>query len=226
VVGVKVLSSEGSGSNSGVIDGLNYVLAQKLKDPTKKMVINMSLGGASSRALDTAVNDLIENGVLVVAAAGNNDEDACFGSPARVPNVLTVGSTTRTDQRSSFSNWGTCVDLFAPGSDITSSWYTSNTATNTISGTSMASPHVAGFAVLHLAYNSNLTNAPLQLANNILAGAHPDVISNTKGSPNVLLNTETLFQTEPLQATSSSTSYYPKIMWTSMTTIIVILLTR
>lgn len=143
---VRVLNCSGSGSTSGVIAGVNWVTANHVKPAAA----NMSLGGGASSSLDTAVQNSINAGVTYAVAAGNSNTNACNQSPARVAAAITVGSSTSTDARSSFSNYGTCVDLFAPGSSITSAWSTSNTATNTISGTSMASPHVAGVAALYL----------------------------------------------------------------------------
>ncbi|MGH3369314.1 MAG: S8 family peptidase, partial [Nocardioidaceae bacterium] len=132
---VRVLDCAGSGTNSGVIAGVDWVTGNK----TGPAVANMSLGGGVSSALDSAVQSSINAGVTYAVAAGNdNGADACNGSPSRVGAALTVGSSTSSDARSSFSNIGTCLDLFAPGSSITSAWHTSNTATNTISGTSMA----------------------------------------------------------------------------------------
>src|SRR5262249_51466616 len=141
---VRVLSCSGSGSTSGVIAGVDWVTQNRILPA----VANMSLGGGVSTALDTAVNNSINSGVTYAIAAG--DTNPCTLSPARVAAALTVGATTMTDARSSFSNFGTCVDLFAPGSSITSTWNTSDTATNTISGTSMATPHVTGVAALYL----------------------------------------------------------------------------
>jgi subtilisin family serine protease len=146
----------------------------------------MSLGGGASSALDTAVGNAINSGVTFAVAAGNDNRDACTGSPARVPSALTVGATTNTDARSSFSNYGTCVDLFAPGSGITSAWITNDSATNTISGTSMATPHVTGVAALYLQANPSAT--PAAVSNAINSGATTGkVTSPGAGSPNRLL---------------------------------------
>src|SRR5262245_3005672 len=137
---VRVLDCSGSGTNSGVIAGVNFVTSNH----AARAVANMSLGGGVSSALDSAVANSISAGVSYAIAAGNSNANACNSSPARVGTANTVGSTTMTDARSSFSNIGTCVDIFAPGSGITSAWATSDSATNTISGTSMATPHVTG----------------------------------------------------------------------------------
>ena len=149
---VRVLDCTGNGTDSGVIAGIDWVTGNHTAGTPA--VANMSLGGGVSSALDTAVSNSIADGVTYAVAAGNdNGANACNGSPARVAAGLTVGSTTSTDARSSFSNFGSCLDLFAPGSNITSSWIGSDTATNTISGTSMATPHVAGAAALYLQGN-------------------------------------------------------------------------
>ena len=149
-------------------------------------VANMSLGGGISSALDSAVNSAISAGVSFAIAAGNSNANACNTSPARVAAANTVGATTRTDARASFSNFGTCVDIFAPGSGITSAWSTSNTATNTISGTSMASPHVAGVLALILQANpgASAATASTTLRNSATSGVLAGVGT---GSPNRLL---------------------------------------
>ncbi len=183
---VRVLGCNGSGTNSGVIAGMDWVT----QNHVKPAVANMSLGGGASQATDDAVQRMVAAGVTVVVAAGNDNGDACTKSPARAPNAITVGSTTSTDARSSFSNFGTCVDIFGPGSSITSAWYTSTTATNTISGTSMASPHVAGAAALYLA--SNPTATPAQVTQALISNSTPNkVTSPGTGSPNRLLYTLT-----------------------------------
>jgi len=179
---VRVLSCSGSGSNSGVIAGVDWVT----NNHASPAVANMSLGGGISSALDTAVNNSINSGVTYAIAAGNSNANACNFSPARVANALTVGSTTNTDARSSFSNFGTCVDIFAPGSSITSSWNTSDTATNTISGTSMATPHVAGVAALYL---QQFGGSPAAVAAGLINAATTGVVGNPgSGSPNRLLH--------------------------------------
>ena len=181
---VRVLGCNGSGTTSGVIAGVNWVTSHH--SAGSPAVANMSLGGGISSALDTAVSNSIADGVTYAVAAGNDNTNACNGSPARVGAAITVGSTTSSDARSSFSNYGSCLDVFAPGSSITSAWYTSNTATNTISGTSMATPHVAGVAALYLQGNPGAS--PSTVANAITGTATTGVVSNAgSGSPNRLL---------------------------------------
>lgn len=183
---VRVLDCSGSGTTSGVIAGVNWVTSHHTG--TAPAVANMSLGGGASSSLDTAVNNAINDGVTFAIAAGNSNKDACRYSPARVPAAITVGATTNTDARASYSNYGACLDLFAPGSSITSAWYLSTTATNTISGTSMATPHVAGVAALYLQGNS--AASPATVRNAIVANATPGVVINEgRKSPDLLLFT-------------------------------------
>jgi serine protease len=179
---VRVLGCTGSGTNAGVIAGMDWVA----NNHVKPAVANMSLGGGASQATDDAVARMVNAGVTVAVAAGNDNSNACNYSPARAASAITVGSTTNTDARSSFSNYGTCLDIFAPGSNITSAWYTSSTATNTISGTSMASPHVAGVAALYLASNPSAT--PAQVTSAIVNASTPNKVTGAQtGSPNRLL---------------------------------------
>lgn len=187
LVAVRVLGCTGSGTNAGVIAGVDWV-ASNASGPS---VANMSLGGGNSTALDSAVNSAINAGITFVVAAGNDNSDACTGSPNRVPAALTIASSTSSDARSSFSNYGSCIDLFAPGSSITSTW--SNGGTNTISGTSMASPHVAGAAALYLQANPGAS--PSQVESAIESAAATNKISSVSGSPNLLL--QTTFGTTP-----------------------------
>ncbi|HLM54846.1 MAG TPA: S8 family peptidase [Pyrinomonadaceae bacterium] len=180
---VRVLDCAGNGTDSGVIAGVDWVRANRVLPA----VANMSLGGGASSALDTAVNNAINAGITFVAAAGNDyGANACNYSPARVANAITVGSTTSTDTRSDFSNIGTCLDIFAPGSSIQSAWYTSDTAAATIDGTSMASPHVAGVAALYL--QNNTSASPATVANAIITTATTNRLTGIgTGSPNRLL---------------------------------------
>jgi len=159
---VRVLNCSGSGSNAGVIAGVDWVTAHHISPA----VANMSLGGGVSTALDTAVRNSIASGVTYSIAAGNSNVNANNSSPARVGEAITVGATTMTDARSSFSNFGSVVDIFAPGSAILSAWSTSDTATNTISGTSMATPHVTGVAARFL--QNNRTATPATVRNEIV----------------------------------------------------------
>ena len=192
LVAVRVLDCQGSGSNSGVIAGVDYVTG----NASGPSVANMSLGGSDSTALDTAVRNSIAAGVTYAVAAGNDNANACSGSPNRVAEALTVGSSTKTDARSSFSNYGSCLDLFAPGSDITSAWHTGTSATNTISGTSMASPHVAGAVALYL--EDNPSASPATVSSAVVAQATTGRLTGIgTGSPNRLLNTNFGGSTNP-----------------------------
>ena len=179
---VRVLDCAGSGTTSGVIAGIDWVTAHH----ASPAVANMSLGGGASTALDNAVTASISSGVTYAIAAGNSNRNACNYSPARAATAITVGATTTTDGRASYSNYGSCLDIFAPGSGITSSWIGSNTATNTISGTSMATPHVAGVAALYL--QTHATASPASVRNALVSnGTTGKVTSAGNGSPNVLL---------------------------------------
>lgn len=184
LVAVRVLNCSGSGTVSGVIAGVDWVTAHH----AAHSVANMSLGGGTSTSLDNAVANSIAGGVTFAIAAGNSNRNACQFSPARVAAAITVGATTSSDSRASYSNYGSCLDLFAPGSSITSAWYTSSTATNTISGTSMATPHVAGVAALYL--QANPSAGPSAVRNALVAAATPGVVKSAgKNSPNLLLFT-------------------------------------
>jgi subtilisin family serine protease len=179
---VRVLDCSGSGAWSTVIAGIDWVTANHVGPA----VANMSLGGGFNQAINDAVTNSIASGVTYAIAAGNSSDNACSYSPASTPNALTVGATDSTDTRASFSNYGTCVDVFAPGYSITSAWIGSDTATNTISGTSMATPHVAGVAALYLGLNPSAS--PSQVAAVLTSRATLNAVLNPgTGSPNRLL---------------------------------------
>ncbi|MET9951522.1 S8 family peptidase [Streptomyces sp. NPDC006339] len=187
LVGVRVLNCSGSGTTAGVIAGVDWVTANAVKPA----VANMSLGGGANTSLDDAVKRSIASGVTYAIAAGNGNilgwpANACNYSPARVPEAITVGATDSADKRASFSNYGTCVDLFAPGVSITSAWKDNDTATSTISGTSMATPHTAGVAALYLATHPTAT--PAQVSSALAANATSGKVQDPRtGSPNKLL---------------------------------------
>ncbi|XP_072175567.1 aqualysin-1-like [Diadema setosum] len=171
--GVKVLGDFGFGSTGGIVAGCEYVA----DNGGSYSVASMSLGGGASTSLDNAVAYMVSKGVPTAVAAGNSNEDACSTSPARESSAITVGATDSSDIRSSFSNYGSCLDIFAPGTSITSTWHTSNWATNTISGTSMACPHVAGAIALYGKNTSNMVNS----------ASSNKISSPGWGSPNKLL---------------------------------------
>lgn len=184
LIPVRVLDCNGSGTTSTVIAGLDWIASQN----PSNAVVNLSLGGGASTALDDAINKVVNKDIVVVVAAGNNNADACSYSPSRVPAAITVGATTNQDQRANYSNYGKCLDVFAPGSNITSDWYSSNTATATASGTSMASPHVAGLAaILRGLYTGENVS---KITNRIINKATTNKVSDSQtGSPNRLLYT-------------------------------------
>lgn len=190
--GVRVLDCGGSGSFSGVISGIEWV-AENAVQPA---VANMSLGGGKSQAVNDAVAEAVEGGVTFVVAAGNNNRDACSYSPASEKSAITVGSTTVQDKMSSFSNWGRCVDIFAPGSDIKSAWIGSDAATRTISGTSMASPHVAGVVAILLAKKPD--SSPSEITKLMISSGTKNSISSIgRNSSNLLVYNRLDTETDP-----------------------------
>ncbi len=183
--GLRVLDCNGSGSTSGIISAVDWLRSNHIKPA----IANMSLGGGLSSTLNTAVRNLSDSGVFVAVAAGNSNADACNYSPASAGYnhaVATVAASTRTDYKASYSNYGTCVDLYAPGSAIKSAWYTSSSATNTINGTSMASPHVAGVAALVKHRYGDIASGSVwnYIYNATTSGK---ILSNPSGTPNRLL---------------------------------------
>ncbi|MFF7736510.1 MULTISPECIES: S8 family serine peptidase [unclassified Streptomyces] len=182
IVAVRVLDDNGSGTTEQVVAGIDWVT----KNHQGPSVANMSLGGGADEALDEAVRKAVAAGVTFAVAAGNESSDAGQGSPARVKEALTIASSTKDDKQSDFSNYGAVVDLYAPGSDITSAWNDSDEGTKTISGTSMATPHVVGAAAVYLAGHKDAT--PDQVAKALTDGATADKISNpSQGTANKLL---------------------------------------
>ena len=180
-VALRVLDCGGSGWNSDVVAALDWAVQRRPGGPS---VINMSLGGPASTALDEAVARTVAAGIPVVVAAGNNDEDACGSSPARAPEAITVAASDAADRRAWFSNQGSCVDLFAPGVGIVSSFVGSDSATKVLDGTSMAAPHVTGLAARLLQADPALT--PSEVADRLQASATAGVITDPQGSPNLL----------------------------------------
>ncbi|MGK7390173.1 MAG: S8 family serine peptidase [Candidatus Cyclobacteriaceae bacterium M2_1C_046] len=188
LVGVRVLDCEGSGTTSGVVAGMDWVAANAVHPA----VANMSLGGGSSTSIDDAVQRMYDANVPVIVAAGNGDflgraQDACNSSPAGAANAYTVGATDDTDTKTSWSNYGNCVEIFAPGASITSAWYTDDASVNTISGTSMASPHVAGAAALFLQNNPSATAADVY--NWLTTNSTKNVVLSSNTTNNHLLYT-------------------------------------
>jgi cerevisin len=199
-VAVKVLRSNGSGTMSDVIKGVDWATSQHIKESEvakrdgkkyKGSVANMSLGGGKSPSLDRFVNSAVEAGIVFAVAAGNDNRDACDYSPAAAELAITVGASTIEDERAYFSNYGECVDVFAPGLNILSVWRGSKWATNTISGTSMASPHVAGLAAYFLSLSEDENVTPKQIKDKILALASEGLLDKIpKDTPNLLINND------------------------------------
>ena len=187
LVPVRVFGCEGSTSTSIIIAAIDWVVANHTAGVPA--VANMSLGGGASSSLDAAVRSMVSDGIIVAVAAGNSNQDACYSSPAREPQAITVAASTSTDARASFSNFGSCVDLFAPGLSITSTWPSGvypYRSTNTISGTSMASPHVAGAAAVLWGVDTTASSSTVTTA--LINAYSPDKISNPgDGTPNRLL---------------------------------------
>lgn len=178
LVAVRVLNCQGSGSTSGIIAGIDWVVGHH--QGGQPAVANLSLGGGASTALDNAIARMTADGISVAVAAGNSSADACNVSPARAPSAITVAASTSGDALASFSNRGSCIDVIAPGNQIPGAWSTSNTATNTISGTSMASPHAAGAAAKVLQQNPGAS--PASVASTLNSTATANVVSGTAGS--------------------------------------------
>ncbi|ACY18732.1 peptidase S8 and S53 subtilisin kexin sedolisin [Haliangium ochraceum DSM 14365] len=184
VHGIRVLSCSGSGTFAGVIAGINFVA----QDCNGDCVANMSLGGGFSQAVNDAVTSAVNSGISFALAAGNENTNACNRSPASTPAAITVGAVDDNDNRASFSNFGNCVDLFAPGVSILGASIANDNATATLSGTSMASPHVAGVMAQILDCNPGAT--PAQVEQILETAATPGIIGNPNGAPNLMLYNE------------------------------------
>lgn len=203
IVPVRVASCTGSVSWSNLIAALDWIAAQKNANRSVPMVANISLGGSLSTSLNDAVNRTVQAGVVIALSAGNSGADACTQSPAAAANGLTVGGTESNDSRASWSNWGSCVDIFAPGGGILSAAFSSTTGYTTMSGTSMAAPHVAGVAALILSTYPSYT--PSQVRASMVAGGTANVVTNAgTGSPNVLLSTLFGATTAPADTTTTT----------------------
>jgi subtilisin family serine protease len=190
LVAVRVLNCSGSGSTSGVVAGIDWVTGNHAAGAPA--VANMSLGGSASTSLDNAVRASIGDGVSYAIAAGNGNfiginQNACKYSPARVPEAMTISATTNTDAKASWANYGDCVDWFAPGVSITSAWYTGDAATNTISGTSMATPHTTGVAALYLQGNPGAS--PAMVRDALYANTTKGIVTSSRTANNHLLYT-------------------------------------
>jgi subtilisin family serine protease len=204
LIAVRVLNCQGSGTWAGVLAGVDWVTADYQAHPGPA-VANMSLGGGYAPDLNNAITNSISKGVTYALAAGNSNADACATSPASTSNAITVGATTSSDARASYSNVGTCLDLFAPGSSVLSSWNTSDTATNTISGTSMATPHVTGVAALYLSVHPG--DSATKVRDEIVKNAIPGVVGGPgPGSPNLLLYSRFVDNFPPVTTTTTTTT--------------------
>jgi subtilisin family serine protease len=183
LVAVRVLTCAGTGLNSGVIAGVDWVTGDHAAG--QPAVANMSLGGGKSTALEQAVAGSIADGVTYGVAAGNDTADACNGSPSGLAEAITVGATTNTDARASYSNFGSCVDFFAPGSNITSAYFLTDTATQTLSGTSMATPHVVGVAAQYL--QGHTTATPQQVRDALYNATTKGIVTDARSANSHLL---------------------------------------
>ncbi|RIB06147.1 serine proteinase [Gigaspora rosea] len=197
LIAVRVLGADGKGNNSDVINGLSFVLDQHNNATNKNSVVSMSLGGPQSNAVNKAVQDLTNAGVHVVVAAGNEGVDACLSSPSSEPSAITVGATELTnDNITDFSNFGKCVDIFAPGRNVTGAGIRSDNAISIFSGTSQATPHVAGTLALIIA-QSGKNQSPAQMAKTLDNLSTKNIVNF--GDPNVKNTTKNSFLRVPAQ---------------------------
>jgi len=202
IVPVRVLGCDGRGSWSGVIAGIDWTIAHH--QAGTPAVANMSIGGGASSSVNTAVARGVADGITYVVAAGNNNNDACRYSPSSAPAAITVGASTPNDSRASFSNWGRCLDVFAPGTSITAAYIGSPTALRVLGGTSMASPHVAGVAALYL--SAHTSASPAQVSSAILNAATRGIIANAGTETIASLIYSSSFEPAPASVSSAPTS--------------------
>jgi serine protease len=198
--GIKVLGCEGSGSFSGILGGINYVVQEQLKNQGQKSIINMSLGGGKNFLVNFAVEIAVKAGITVVVAAGNSNEDACTGSPSSAPNVITVAASHSNDTSAWFTNWGKCVDIYAPGVDIYGAWFSGNEEYKSLKGTSMASPHVAGVATLIL--SAGVASSPAEVKAKLVEVSSKNVINSAPAD-----TTTNLLYADPSWGSKSSASF-------------------
>lgn len=193
LVSVRVLNCDGVGVSSYVVAGLEWIA----EHGARPGVVNLSFAGSGSSTIDEAIQGLAEKGILSVAAGGNSDKDACGLSPARSPDAITVAASDGSDRRASFSNWGDCIDVFAPGVSITSTCYHSDTSTCRMSGTSMAAPHAAGVAALYLSGSPDASSNEVMRA--VLDGSTKETVSGSRSGNNHMLYSQLGDGTEPTE---------------------------
>jgi serine protease len=192
LVTVKCLGASGGGSMSSVIRAINWSVEQKQLNPSKRIVANLSLGTGKSESFNDAVDAAVKAGIIMAVAAGNQSVDACTRSPGSASQAITVASLDQSGDKSGFSNYGPCVDVFAPGSSIKSASHSSNSGSTTMSGTSMASPHVAGVAALYWDDRAYPDKSPAEVKALMIEDSEAGNVGKSSGSPNLVVSTAAL----------------------------------